>query len=68
MYWRWIGGMDLVKHVKENFKDTGVMVVTGYPSIEGAVEAVKKGAEEYIVKPFTAETLKEKLRHLEDKR
>jgi len=47
------GGMDLVKHVRGNFKDTGVMVITGYPSIEGAVEAVKKGAEEYIVKPFT---------------
>ncbi len=46
-------GLDLVKHVKENYKNTGIMMVTGYPSIEGAVEAVKKGAEEYIVKPFT---------------
>jgi len=47
------GGMDLVKHVKENYKETGIMMITGYPSIEGAVEAVKKGAEEYLVKPFT---------------
>lgn len=46
-------GLDLVKHVKENLKDTGIMMITGYPSIEGAVEAVKQGAEEYLVKPFT---------------
>ena len=46
-------GLDMVKHVKENFKDIGIMMITGYPSIEGAVEAVKKGAEEYLVKPFT---------------
>jgi DNA-binding NtrC family response regulator len=31
----------------------GVMMITGYPSIEGAVEAVKSGAEEYLSKPFT---------------
>jgi len=46
-------GLDLVKHVRENYKDTEVIMITGYPSIEGAVEAVKKGADEYLVKPFT---------------
>jgi len=46
-------GLDIVKHVKENFKDIGIMMITGYPSIEGAVAAVKEGAEEYLVKPFT---------------
>ena len=46
-------GLSIVKHVKENFKDIGIMMITGYPSIEGAVEAVKEGAEEYLVKPFT---------------
>jgi DNA-binding NtrC family response regulator len=47
------GGMDLVRHVCENLKGTGIMVITGYPSIEGAVTAVKIGAEEYLAKPFT---------------
>ncbi len=46
-------GMDLVRHIRENFKDTEVMMITGYPSIEGAVEAVKTGAEEFLAKPFT---------------
>ena len=50
-------GLDLVRHVRQNLKDTAVMMITGYPSIEGAVEAVKDGAEEYLAKPFTAEEL-----------
>jgi len=52
-----VSGMDLVRHVQENLKDTEVMMITGYPSIEGAVEAVKTGAEEYLAKPFTDEEL-----------
>ena len=34
-----IGGLDLVRHVEENLRDTEVMIITGYPSIGGAVEA-----------------------------
>jgi two-component system response regulator HydG len=50
-------GMDLVRHVRENFRDTEVMMVTGFATIEGAVNAVKTGAEEYLAKPFTDEEL-----------
>ncbi len=50
-------GMDLVRHIRENYRDTEVMMITGYPSVEGAVEAVKTGAEEYLSKPFTDEEL-----------
>src|SRR5690606_19008375 len=46
-------GMELVRHVAENFKAVGVLVITGFPSIQGAVESIKIGAEEYLVKPFT---------------
>jgi len=52
-----ISGIDLVRHVRENLRDTEVILITGYPSIEGAVEAVKTGAEEYLPKPFTDEEL-----------
>jgi DNA-binding NtrC family response regulator len=48
-----VSGLDLVRHISENFKDTEVMMITGYPSVEGAVEAVKTGAEEFLPKPFT---------------
>ncbi|MFZ5433097.1 MAG: sigma-54-dependent transcriptional regulator [Calditrichota bacterium] len=50
-------GLELIRHVRENFKDTEVVMVTGYASIENAVEAVKIGAEEYLPKSFTEEEL-----------
>ena len=52
-----VNGLDLIKHIRENFKDTEVMMITGYASIEGAVKAVKTGAEEYLAKPFTDKEL-----------
>ncbi|HUI54029.1 MAG TPA: sigma-54 dependent transcriptional regulator [Bryobacteraceae bacterium] len=52
-----VSGLELVRHVRENFADTEVMMITGYPSIGGAVDAVRLGAEDYISKPFTDEEL-----------
>ena len=52
-----VSGLDLVRHIRENFKNTEVMMITGYPSVEGAVEAVKTGAEEFLPKPFTGAEL-----------
>ncbi len=52
-----VNGLDLIRHVRENYKKTQVMMITGYPSIESAVQAVKTGAEEYLPKPFTDEEL-----------
>jgi two-component system response regulator HydG len=62
-----ISGIDLVRHVRENLRDTEVMMITGYPSIEGAVEAVKMGAEDYLPKPFTDEELLAAVRRALDK-
>ena len=52
-----VSGVELVRHVRENLKDTEVMMITGYASIGGAVEAVKYGAEDYLAKPFTDDEL-----------
>ncbi|MFB3885209.1 MAG: sigma-54-dependent transcriptional regulator [Thermodesulfobacteriota bacterium] len=62
-----VSGLDLVRHVRENFKETEVMMITGYPTIEGAVTAVKTGAEEYLTKPFTDEELFSAVRKTLDK-
>jgi len=62
-----VSGLDLVRHIRENFKDTEVMMITGYPSIEGAVEAVKTGAEEFLPKPFTDEELLSAVQRVLDK-
>jgi len=62
-----ISGIDLIRHVRENLKDTEVMMITGYPTIEGAVKAIKTGAEEYLTKPFTDEELFSAVRRTLDK-
>lgn len=58
-----VSGLDLVRHVRENLKDAEVMMITGYASIGGAVEAVKYGAEDYLAKPFTDEELFSAVEH-----
>jgi DNA-binding NtrC family response regulator len=63
-----VSGLDLVRHVRENLKDTEVVMITGYASIEGAIEAIKTGAEEYLAKPFTDEELFEAVRRALEKR
>lgn len=50
-------GLDLVRYVRENCPDTEVMMITGYATVEGAVAAIKIGAEEYLKKPFTDQEL-----------
>jgi len=62
-----VSGLDLVRHVRENLKETEVVMITGYPSVEGAVAAVKSGAEEYLAKPFTKEELLATVRRVLEK-
>ncbi len=52
-----MGGIELLKRIKETRPGTEVIVVTGHGSIEGAVEAIQIGAADYIAKPYTREKL-----------
>ncbi len=54
-----INGMELIKYVEEHFPDIPKLVITGFPSVDGAVNAVKSGALDYLVKPFTRDELTE---------
>ncbi|MCK5160916.1 MAG: sigma-54-dependent Fis family transcriptional regulator, partial [Candidatus Aureabacteria bacterium] len=45
-------GVSLLKFTKEHFSDTEVILITGFGDVEQAVEAVKAGANDYIMKPF----------------
>ena len=60
-------GLELIKYVRDNFKDTEIMMITGFPSISGAVEAMRDGAGEYLAKPFTGEELLAVVRRIVDK-
>ena len=62
-----VNGFDLIRHVRENFKNTEVMMITGYATVQGAVNAIKTGAEEYLTKPFTDEELFTAVRRTLDK-
>jgi len=46
-------GMELLKKIKNDYPDTDVIVITGYGSIDDAVKAMKYGATDYILKPFS---------------
>ena len=53
-----LSGLDLLKALKERKQDLRVIMVTGYPSIESAVQSIKFGAFDYIPKPFTPNDLR----------
>ena len=58
-----MSGLELLKQVRssDKFKDTPFLMVTAEAQKENIVEAVKAKVSNYIVKPFTAATLEEKL-------
>jgi len=47
------GGMELLKILKETYPQTQVIMITGYSSINTAVESIKLGAFDYLSKPFS---------------
>jgi len=51
-------GMDVLRYARENLPDLPVILITAYGSIAQAVEALKAGALDYVVKPFDVEELK----------
>jgi len=45
-------GMDVLKTIKSRWPDSEVIVITGYPSVESAKQAVRLGAFNYLAKPL----------------
>ena len=56
-------GIDLLKEVRQNEKHKTMpfILITAESKVENIIEAKKAGVDQYIVKPFNAKTLKEKL-------
>lgn len=63
-------GIELLRTVRgdEKLKDTSFLMVTAEADKLNVVEAVKAGVDNYVVKPFTAETLREKMEKIIEKR
>ncbi len=51
-------GMDVQKKIRERYEDILIIIITGYATIEVAIEAMKQGAYDFIPKPFEAEQLR----------
>ncbi len=56
-----MGGLELLKRVRERYPRTAVMMLTQYGTIESAVEATRMGAADYVTKPFHIPELRTKL-------
>ncbi|RME01084.1 MAG: response regulator [Calditrichaeota bacterium] len=64
-----VDGITLLQKVKDVNPNTSVIVFTGYPAIQSAVDALKSGAYDYLVKPVDLAELKSKInRALREKR
>ena len=57
-----MNGLELMSRVKARFPETEVILITGYASLDGAVEATKEGAFYYLEKPFTPDQVRERVR------
>ncbi len=63
-----IGGLDVLKIIKENYPLTKVIIITGFGTVNTAVEAMKYGASDFIQKPFMPEDIRQVLKkYLVDK-
>ncbi|MFC1671938.1 sigma-54-dependent transcriptional regulator [Planctomycetota bacterium] len=50
-------GMEILARGLDAFPDVPVIIITGYSTVSGAVDAIKRGAFDYIAKPFTPDQL-----------
>ncbi|HZY70054.1 MAG TPA: response regulator [Thermoplasmata archaeon] len=61
-------GLELLREARRRWPRTMVVMVTGFATVETAVEAMKVGAFDYVRKPFTPEELQATLQHAEEER
>jgi DNA-binding NtrC family response regulator len=52
-----IDGIDVLNTIKEKWPETKVVMITGYSTVDTAVQALRLGAFNFIEKPFTPDTL-----------
>ena len=63
-----VDGIDLLKKVREVNREAGFLIVTGHGTVETAVEALKAGADDYILKPLDLFELRNRVHQILEKR
>jgi DNA-binding NtrC family response regulator len=61
-----LGGLDLLREVKRRFPKTLVVLITGYATLESAIESIRAGASDYLLKPFDNEAVAALIQRLEE--
>jgi formate/nitrite transporter len=52
-----LDGIDTVEMIDKRSPDTAIVMITGFPAVERATDALKRGAVDYLAKPFTPEEI-----------
>ncbi|MDP2682119.1 MAG: sigma-54 dependent transcriptional regulator [Deltaproteobacteria bacterium] len=63
-----MGGVEVLKSIKEINPETVVLMITAYASVDTAIDAMKAGAYDYITKPFKIDEVKHIIRNALDKK
>jgi DNA-binding response OmpR family regulator len=58
-----MSGLEVLQEIRKIKCDAKVIVITGYPSVESSVQAIKYGASEYLQKPIELKILLEKIKN-----
>ena len=61
LYMEPMNGLELLNKIKEIKPDAIFIMITGHPSIKTSIEVIKKGARDYITKPFNIDEIKVKI-------
>lgn len=62
-----MGGLEVLEKIKKISKDTTVVIMTAFGSVESAVDAMKKGAYDYIIKPFSLDQIELLLKRIKER-
>lgn len=63
-----VDGLGLLERVREQWPDTQLILVTGYATVDNAVDALRKGAAHYLPKPLNLDILRDTVRDILDRK
>jgi len=59
-----IDGMQLTERIRELYSNLPVVIMTGYPSLDSALDALRYKVDDYIIKPFNINKLFQKIKEI----
>jgi DNA-binding response OmpR family regulator len=63
-----VSGLDLLARIKDRWPDTVVILLTGHASLDSAIQALRRGAHDYLIKPASIHEVRSSVREGLDKR